>query len=151
MEREREKKRDIHSRLTNQREREEGWGGILKGSQGQSAKVKERYRNEGRWTIDRRRRRYGRKQCAPLNWVKIQQTTLWVFRPAHFYRSPLCFPPQTPTTSCPPWVLRMNPRVRPRLQKNPKATPANFKLLTRRDGEKKIPKVYDRAARIRRS
>lgn len=47
VERERDKKRDIHSRLTNQRGREEGggWvveggGGILKGSQGQSAKVK---------------------------------------------------------------------------------------------------------------
>lgn len=65
-ERERDKKRDIHSRLTNQREREEEEGGILKGSQGQSAKVKERHRNGGRWTADRRRRRRrGMKEKQP--------------------------------------------------------------------------------------
>lgn len=57
VERERNKKRDIHSGLTNQRERQTRGGGILKGSHGHSAKVKERYRNEGRRTTDRRRRK----------------------------------------------------------------------------------------------
>jgi len=36
--------------------------------------------------------------------MKIQQTTLRALRSARSYRLSLCFPPQTPTASCPPWL-----------------------------------------------
>lgn len=81
--------------------------------------------------------------------MKIQQTTLWAFRPARFYRLSLCFPPQTPTASCPPWVSSLSfllsfsssaELIRRFLlvsKKKPRATPVNFNFFARKGAGKK--------------
>jgi len=109
--------------------------------------------------VDHRQgRSRGRKQRAPLNWVKnpadgVMGTARGSFPP----RAPLCFPPQTPTASCPPWLSFHSSLSPPNYSTGSGTTPerqsrtgSNFKCFEKYIQQQKR-KVDDRAARIRSS
>lgn len=140
--RERDKKRGTFTPVWRIRERGRR-GGILKGSQGQSAKVKERHRNEGRWTTDRGRRRRSMEGNNVHLWTGwkssrrryghsdrlISTTRPFVFHLRLRQRAVLHGSPFSPLS--PPNLIH-----RFFLDSKPRVTPAKLLTLTRKDGEK---------------
>lgn len=91
-------------------------GGFLKGSQGQSAKVKERYRNEGRWTIDRgKKKQWKETMCTSELGENPADDAMGIPTSSFLPLVPL-FSTSDSDSELSSMGLRMNPRVPSRLQ-----------------------------------